>query len=311
MGGWTLSPQQDFADASRDAGPHGGRTWVPPELPGVAPWSGENRGPDSAPGDVAQTDEPMQIASIETKGDNSSGYGPLDFGQNDNNSGNGNFFGLFSSNGGNPGFGGGQGGSWNGTFNPNGGGRPGGFASYSGGAGGAGGGGVGGDDDVCKGPNAKNFEKCLPKKNLSFVPPKDDDKKDDNTSPKDSTPTQNEDPPGNGGDNPGQGGDNPGQGGDNPGQGGDNPGQGGDNPGQGGDNPGQGGDNPGQGGDNPGQGGDNPGQGGDNPDQGGPHGGDLPTQIIVQDPIPVPEPGALLMSLAALLGLGWSVRRRA
>jgi hypothetical protein len=132
IGNWTLSPQQDFAEFGKDNGKRDGRAWVPPEMPPITPWNTAQNSDTSSPG--PELGEPStQIASVDAKGSSSGGHGPLDF-ENQAPPNVDHLFGLFSGPGGNTGSGwsGGQGGSWNGTFNPNGGrARSLGFAPYS------------------------------------------------------------------------------------------------------------------------------------------------------------------------------------
>jgi hypothetical protein len=163
-GNWILSPQQDFAESGKTPAAGKGHAWVPPEVPPVTPWATIPTSADTSVAGNQISGETTQIASVDTKDGNSSGHGPMDYGSQNEGGGNvDHLFGLFSSGGnGNPN-GGGQGTSWNGTFNPN-------FSrGYGGGGGGGGGGGagggyyppgVGGGDDVCKGPDAQKFEKC-------------------------------------------------------------------------------------------------------------------------------------------------------
>jgi hypothetical protein len=190
-GNWTLSPQQDFAESGKIPAAGKGHAWVPPEVPPVTPWATI---PTSADTTVAgnQISGETQIASVDTKDGNSSGHGPMDYGSQNDGGGNvDHLFGLFSSGGnGNPN-GGGQGSSWNGTFNPNAG------RGFGGGGGGGGGyypgaGGGGGDDDICKGANAQNFEKCkTTTPTVAGIKKDDGDNNQDNNSNNNSNSNNN------------------------------------------------------------------------------------------------------------------------
>jgi hypothetical protein len=135
IGNWTLSPQQ-IAESAKDPGSRSGRAWVPPEMPPINPWNtAENS--TSTPTNSDDGEQPTQIASVQTAGTGNGGHGPLDLDSQQPPNVD-HVFGLFSSPTGGS-VSGGQGGSWNGTFNPNGGrARTAGFPSYTGGTGGPG-----------------------------------------------------------------------------------------------------------------------------------------------------------------------------
>jgi hypothetical protein len=288
-GNWTLSPPQDFADSGKAPAAGKGQAWVPPEMPPVTPWATVPTSADTTVAGNQISGETTQIASVETKDGNSSGHGPMDYGSQNEGGGNvDHLFGLFSSGGnGNPN-GGGQGSSWNGTFNPNQ------TRGYGGGGGGGGGyypgsGGGGGDEDVCKGPNAQNIDKC--KDNT--------DKTTDNTDKKTAAINKNDGDRSQNTNN--QNNNNQSNNNQNNNNQNNN-----DNNNQ--DDNQQVTDNQ---------------QNGNGPDNNNQNQHEEPSdQTIVGDDPPhppaapqalvaVPEPGSLLMFSVALLGLGWFVRRRA